>query len=287
MLLLIFAQIAHGQTLEKYAKLPSKINESSGITVSDPNKIWTFNDSGGASELYQIDTLGHLTRTLKINKAWNRDWEDITKDVDGNIYIGNIGNNGNASKDLTIFKISNPDAIEQDAISATLISFRFEDQKEFPPDTSQFNYDCEAMIWFNQQIYLFTKHRSFPMATNLYRIPAEEGAHIAKKIGTFSLSEAGYKPKEYWSQWITAAAMSPNEKTICLLNGSKLWVFYDFENDNFFDGKYKLINLGKNTQKEAVCFTSDTEVYITDEYWKSSDTGGNLYKLDLKSVFKK
>jgi sugar lactone lactonase YvrE len=35
----------------------------------------------------------------------NIDWEDITKDKDGNLYVGDFGNNDNERKDLCIYKI--------------------------------------------------------------------------------------------------------------------------------------------------------------------------------------
>lgn len=269
------------QELELVAKLPRLINESSGVEISSENHIWTFNDSGGNAELYLIDTIGNLLKTLKITNSWNRDWEDITKDNSGNFYIGNIGNNSNSTKDLTIFKIPNPEKVQSDEVTATIISFSFEDQTEFPPSQDYMNFDCEAMIWHNDNIYLFSKHRSFPTATNLYRIPATEGEHIAKKIGTFYTGKKYGTPKDYGSHWVTAVAISPNGKKICLINGSKLWIFSNFEDDNFFDGECIEIDLGENTQKEGVCFVSDDLIYITDEYWLRSDIGGNLYKLNL------
>ena len=176
---------SRGQKLELLSKLPSIINESSGLETTGKNQIWTFNDAGGKPELFLIDTQGNLLKTLEIVNVKNRDWEDISKDDQGNFYIGNIGNNSNSSKDLSIFKIPNPKKIKEYKVSAKIISFSFEDQVDFPPPKEKLNFDCEAMFWFNQNIYLFTKHRSFPMATNMYRLPAMEGHHIAKKIGTF------------------------------------------------------------------------------------------------------
>ena len=275
------------QKLELVTKLPSIINESSGIETAGLNRFWTFNDSGGKPALYLIDTLGNLLKTLKINKSWNRDWEDITKDSQGNVYIGNIGNNSNATKDLTIFKIPNPSSINGDSISAEIISFSFEDQTLFPPSSENKNFDCEAMFWFNKNIYLFTKNRSFPTATNLYRIPDEKGNYIAKKISTFYTGKNTGVPNDYGSHWVTAAAISPDGTRICLVNENKLWVFYEFTKDHFFDGKFIEINLGSRTQKEAACFLTNDEIYITDEYWLNSDSGGNLYKIKLESFLKK
>jgi hypothetical protein len=285
--LLLSGNILLGQDLITIAKLPSIINESSGIEETGENSIWTFNDSGGSAELYHCDTIGNLLRTLKINNAWNRDWEDITQDLEGNMYIGNFGNNNNTNKDLTIFKIQNPDKILTDTTSANKISFLFEDQYSFPPSRDSLNFDCEAMFWFKKNLYLFTKHRTLPMATNLYRIPDIAGHHVAKKIGAFYTGKASGSEHQLFDYWITAADISPDGTRICLVSGNKLWVFYDFSGDNFFDGKHVKIDLGGNTQKEAVCFVTNNVLYISDEYWTNRGMGGNLYKINIDSLIEK
>jgi hypothetical protein len=272
----------YSQKLEFITKLPAKVNESSGIEMASDDSIWTFNDSGGKSELYECDFTGNLLRTLAIDKAKNRDWEDITKDDKGNIYIGDIGNNSNKSKKLRVFEISNPE-IKDEETSAKTISFNFEDQKHFPPNKKKMNFDCEGMFWSNNKLYLFTKHRSFPSSTNVYRVSTKKGDHTAKKIGYFFTGTESGNSNDFHEYWITGADISPNGKRVCLINGRKLWVFYNFDEDDFFGGDCVEIDLGKNTQKEAVCFVSNSEVYITDEYWASSNIGGNLYKMNIES----
>ncbi len=275
-----------GQKLEFLSKLPSIINESSGLETTGKNQIWTFNDAGGNPELFLIDKQGNLLKTLEIVNVKNRDWEDISKDDQGNFYIGNIGNNSNATRDLSIYKIPNPKNLKENKVSAKVISFSFEDQVDFPPTQEKLNFDCEAMFWFNENLYLFSKHRSFPMATNLYRLPAVEGHHIAKKIGTFYTGKDSGTIKDFSEYWVTSAAISPSGDKVCLLNDKKLWIFYNFEKDQFFNGDYKEINFDKKTQKEAVCFVSNDLLYISDEYWLHSNEGGNLYKLKLNNKFK-
>lgn len=275
------------QELKVIVKLPLLINETSGIEAADNSSFWTFNDHGGNNEIYQLDTIGNMLRTLKIHNAWNRDWEDMSKDDKGNLYIGNIGNNDNDTKDLTIFKITNPNKTKSNSTSAMIISYFYEDQESFPPSTDKRNYDCEAMFWFKNNIYLFTKHRSFPMATNLYRIPAKAGRHKAKKIDTFKTGKKSEKSKDYGKYWITSAAISPDGKTMCLLNENKLWVFYEFKNDQFFEGNYTKIKLEDRTQKEAVCFVTNDLLFITDEYSSNGKKGGNLYKININSISNK
>jgi hypothetical protein len=280
--LVFITGFAPGQELTPVAELPSGIKESSGLISAGEGRFWTFNDSQGEPELYLIDTLGNLLRTLRITNAWNRDWEDICKDKEGNIYIGNMGNNSNSNKDLTIFKIPDPAKTVNDSTTAGIISFEYEDQYSFPPPKDSMNFDCEAIIWYNDYIYLFTKHRTLPMATNLYRIPAESGHHIAIKLDTFNTGVAEKGERAVGDYWITAADISEKGNLLCLLSEKKLWVFRNFTGDNFFKGDHVVLDLGKSTQKEGVAIDSENNIFITDEQRFLEGSGGNLYKFEIK-----
>ncbi|MEL7534095.1 MAG: hypothetical protein AAFN10_22495, partial [Bacteroidota bacterium] len=82
--------------LTSFSTLPNTINETSGLAANGSNKVWTHNDSGGQNKLYEIDTMGNITRTLTILNATLVDWEEMAQDDQGNFYIGDFGNNGNA-----------------------------------------------------------------------------------------------------------------------------------------------------------------------------------------------
>ena len=73
--------------LEVKVKLPEILEEVSGIQYSQKeDAFWMLNDSGNSPSLYLVSEQGELLRNLQIN-AENTDWEDITKDQQGNIYI--------------------------------------------------------------------------------------------------------------------------------------------------------------------------------------------------------
>jgi len=268
------------QDLVTLASLPDLVAESSGIEISGPNKIWTFNDSGGEPELYLVDTLGNLLRTLFVAGANNRDWEDITQDDKGNFFIGNIGNNTNANTDLTIFRIPNPDAVAADTIRAEAIAFAYEDQVAFPPPEDSLNFDCEALMWYEDRLYLASKNRTMPFdgKTHLYRLPDTPGTYVAEKIGTFDTGGS-----TMLNFWITAGDISPDGSKLALLSSDKIWVFYDFSGDNFFSGQNERIGLGNFSQKEAIAWVTENDLYITDEQTLPG-FGGNLYAIRIEDV---
>lgn len=278
-----FAEDQEMQNIRIISQLPENVDETSGIELHSPGKVWTFNDSGGEPELYLCDTMGNLLSTIKVPGAWNRDWEDMTQDDQGNLYIGNIGNNNNDNTDLTIFKIPNPDSVSLDSIQTEVISISYEDQYSFPPPKDSMNFDCEAMLWREGNLYLFSKHRTLPMATNLYRIPDSAGTYVAKKISSFYTGEAGPGEHKFFAYWITAADISQDGTKVAIISGKKVWVFSGFQGDDFFNGTNIVIDFGVNSQKEAVVFVDNSTLYLTDEYWANDGIGRNLYevKLDL------
>src|SRR5687767_3235735 len=118
------------------APLPDTNKESSGLERTGVNCFWSHNDSGGEPELYNFDSTGTLLRILRITNATNVDWEEITTDTAGNMYIGDFGNNNCDRANLVIYKISNPDSIPGNSATAEAIRFTYPDQYAFPPHPS-------------------------------------------------------------------------------------------------------------------------------------------------------
>jgi len=101
------------------------IEETSGMAVSRKNPSWIYvhNDSGGEPEIYILDTLGTFLGTLRLEGVKNRDWEDLAMgpgpiDDQTYLYIGDIGDNFGNAEELIIYRIPEPDSLEN-IITAT------------------------------------------------------------------------------------------------------------------------------------------------------------------------
>jgi len=247
-----------------------QLKEASGLELVN-GELWTHEDSGNANKIYNIATNGSIKKEVTVANARNNDWEDITADKHGNLYIGDFGNNRNDRKDLAIYKL---DANSLSAISYT-VSFYYQEQKEFPPKKSNLIYDCESFFEHNGNFYLFTKNRSkgFDGSVNIYKVPNKKGNHAAKLLGTISTC-GNYKKCA-----ITSADISPDGTKVALLSGSKVWLITNFGNDDFANGKIKEIDLNHVSQKEGICFKDDNTLYIVDE--KEKKEGGKLYEFKL------
>ena len=89
--------------------LPYALKEVSGISIDKKSELfWMINDGGNKERLYGVSTDGKIIEEIKVD-AKNHDWEDLTKDDKGNIYIGDFGNNQNRRKNLKILKIKKTD----------------------------------------------------------------------------------------------------------------------------------------------------------------------------------
>ena len=261
--------------LEVLANLPSTMKEVSGTeTVINSALIWMLNDGGNKSKIYGLNPDGKIIETLKID-AKNNDWEDLTSDNEGNLYIGDFGNNLSKRKNLAILKVAAKDLKSDSLVKVERISFKYPNQKKYPPKKKQLHFDCEAFFFYNDSLYLFTKSRvknNFGK-TNLYKIPAKRGEHEAIYVDTFNTCDD-------LECWVTSADISADGKKVVLLNHKSVWIFSEFESDNFLSGTAEEYPFDHKSQKESVCFINSNTVYITDE--KAHGAGGNLYKFEIK-----
>ena len=86
------------------------IPEASGIVQSRrfPGIFWVHNDSGNPPLLFAVRRDGRIVRRFRLAVP-NIDWEDITIDDKGHLYLGDIGNNGGFLPVRVIYRIDEPD----------------------------------------------------------------------------------------------------------------------------------------------------------------------------------
>lgn len=276
-LVLLACQQQSNSDLKTLYSLPKKLKEVSGITYfPESNLIYTLEDSGNKNEIYAINSEGKLEKTIAITNAKNVDWEDITKDKAGNIYIGDFGNNDNERMDLCIYKVAKSELNKQNAVIEYKVSFSYPEQKEFPPNKKELFYDVEGFFEFQNYFYLFTKNRSkgFDGTAFIYKILNAPGTQKAVKIGEFKTCN------NYNHCVLTSATISPDGKKVALLSHDKVVLFKDFKADSFNKGSQTEILLNHFSQKEAVVFKDNTTLLIADE--KTNKIGGNVYEFRLK-----
>ncbi|MDQ8014995.1 MAG: SdiA-regulated domain-containing protein, partial [Flavobacterium nitrogenifigens] len=250
-IVLLACQKQSGSDLKELYSLPKKLKEVSGITYfSETHTLYTLEDSGNKNAIYAIDSKGKLAKTITISNATNVDWEDITKDKSGNIYIGDFGNNDNERRDLCIYKVAKNQLNNDVAKAEYKISFSYPEQTEFPPKKKEMFYDVEGFFEQGGYFYLFTKNRSkgFDGTAFIYKIKNAAGTQKAVKIGEFKTCS------NYNHCVLTSATISPDGKKVALLSHDKVLLFKNFKGDLFHKGTQTELNLNHFSQKEAIVF---------------------------------
>ncbi|WP_230679865.1 hypothetical protein [Pontibacter sp. 172403-2] len=244
---------------EKLTSLPKEVKESSAIVaLPQAGQYLTLNDAGNKPDLYQIDEKGDIVKTIAL-KVPNEDWEDMTRDTQGNIYIADTGNNNYKRKLLTIYKLREdaPDKIQQ-------INFTYEDQKRFAINDNS-TFDAEAIFWYDGNLYVVTKDIDDKTMAKVYRLPDQPGQYTASHLGNAAVDSK-----------ITGAAISPKADMVALLADGKLYLFRNVHNPvSFYKGRHQEIDLPGGGQTEGVDFIDENTLIITSE-------GANLYKYTIE-----
>ena len=249
-----FREDAHYK-IQKIGKLNSIIDESSGIIQAGNQTFWTHNDSGGEPALYRINEKGELLESKTFPTLKNHDWEDITSDPSGNLYIGDFGNNSQKRTDLCIWKLEGEKAPQA-------IRFQYEDQTEFPGNPP--NFDCEALFEHEGFLYLFSKDWSKKnLVTKMYKIPAITGTYTTSPV-----------EKQKIDKQVTGAAKSPSGHYFALQTYGKMYIYGILDGKISFDTPLHCIKTGRK-QTEAVTFLDDSTLVFTNEQ-------GNVYRLKIK-----
>ena len=256
-----FAQRTQTFKIKKYqvAVLDDSLKESSGLNFYK-DKLYTFNDSGNTSELFQINPkTGKIKKKLETNLQ-NIDWESLTNDGE-NLYVGDFGNNAGSRKDLKIYKIPFRDSLILDSIKT--ISFYYPEQNDFIPKNLNNNFDGEAMIYLNGKIHVFTKEWNAKATTHYTINPEDFTKQAAKKVEIFK------------TNFVVTDSAIFNEK-LYLVGYTKtarvyLQIFNKSENDTFFSKQSKKYYLGSAfsiSQIEGIAVDKNG-IYFSGEYFHS------------------
>jgi hypothetical protein len=264
--------------LKEVGPLPKVLREASGLEYTGKH-FWSHNDDG-IPALYCLDSAGNLLRAVQINSV-NRGWEDLTRDDEGNIFIGAFGNNKNDKKTLKIYRIPDPEKITEAMTLPEIIEYRYSDQKYFPPDKSNKNFDVDAFFESQGFLYLFTKNRSAPFLgySKIYQLPAQPGQQVATVVDSLYVGDG-----PMINNWITSADLSPDKRTLALLFHDRIWFIRRFADGKFSSGKIYQLNLNHYTHKAGLCFKDDHTLYIVDEL-EANILGGKFYTVDLRAIF--
>ncbi|MFD9910305.1 WD40 repeat domain-containing protein [Streptomyces sp. NPDC059063] len=177
-----------------------RITESSGLVASraHPGVYWTHNDQDSGAYLYAVDsrtgeTVARITMT-GVGKP--RDVEAISMGPDGNLYVGDIGDNlGGKWSFVWVYKLPEPKRLKDQTIRATQYVVKYADGAR----------DAEALMVHPKtgRIYIADKKED---GGSLYEGPAEMSTsrpNVFRRTASTDL-------------WVTDGAFSPDGKRLDL-----------------------------------------------------------------------
>ncbi|MCB0635774.1 MAG: hypothetical protein KDC54_04120 [Lewinella sp.] len=238
-------------------RLPTELKEVSGLVFAAPDSLWWHNDSGNAPTLYLTDGEGRLRRSLDLPQLRNIDWEDLTTDDAGNLYVGDFGDNRRQRTNLHVYRI---DPVTGAADS---IEFYYSDER---------HYDVEAFFWHRDSLHLFTKHRlqSGWLSTHHFVLPASPGAQVAVWRDSLALRK----------RVVTGAAIEPATGEVVLVayyfkrwlgflpwSSASVFVLDDYPEGHYLRGEVrrKRISCLLATQYESVDFANEGYLLVASE----------------------
>jgi hypothetical protein len=253
-----FSQQADFLKIKKYRinYLNDRMHESSGLNILNGN-LYTFNDSGNAPELFEINkTSGEIINVLKID-AQNTDWEALTNDGT-HFYIGDFGNNDGSRKHLKIFKVP----VQNNGAVQTL-PFYYPDQSDFSSRYYRMDLDAEAMVYTHKKLHIFSKEWVSKSVTHYIIDPEITENQKAEKVESYTtnylVTDAAYFDGKLYLVGYT-------KKTEVFLD-----VFKETEPGIFFKEKPKHYYLGTALaigQIEGIA-VDESGIYISGEKFKS------------------
>jgi hypothetical protein len=175
------------------------VKEASALIASQrwPGVYWTLNDSGNAPSVFALDEEGQARGMFRVDGAENEDWEALQLGPDGNggtaLYIGDIGDNDAERKELTIYRIPEPEPSGPEARAASDRRLEAEAFKIAYPTGAR---DAETLLVHPQtgEILLLSKEQVG--RTTVYRLPQPLDARRTnrmEKVVDIDLGAVGVK----------------------------------------------------------------------------------------------
>ncbi|MEV4946340.1 WD40 repeat domain-containing protein [Streptomyces sp. NPDC053755] len=228
----------------------ARITESSGLAASraHPGVYWTHNDQD-APLIYGIDSrTGETVATLTMKGVGTpRDMEAVSVGPDGDIYVGDIGDNLDGSWDhVWIYRFPEPKELKDQTVQARQYDVKYADGAR----------NAEALMVHPEtgRVYIASKNED---GGGLYAGPerlSSAGTNVFRRIGEVP--------------WVTDGAFSPDGGTL-VLRGYFSARAYGWK-DGRIVGEGESVGAPFQGQAESVTYTKDGSALMFGSEGKDS-----------------
>ncbi|WP_405899183.1 esterase-like activity of phytase family protein [Streptomyces sp. NBC_00727] len=237
-----------------------RITESSGLAASraHPGIYWTHNDSDDGPYVFAVDSRTGKTvaRITMKGVGQPRDVEAISIGPDGDIYVGDIGDNLNGSWDhVWIYRFPEPKVLKDATVRATQFDVKYADGPR----------NAEALMVHPRtgRVYIASKNED---GGGLYEGPAKlttGGDNVFRRVGEVP--------------WVTDGAFSPDGKELVLRSyfSARGYAFANGRLGKDYDVESPLL-----PQSESVTYTADGSALM----YGSEGEQSSVVRVDLKKT---
>jgi hypothetical protein len=238
-----------------------RITESSGLATSrrHPDVYWTHNDSGDGPYVYAID--GRTGRTLArvtLRGVTARDCEAISIGPDGDIYLGDIGDNlGGAWPEVWIYRFPEPKTLRDQTVRVTTFTVRYADGPR--------NAESLMVEPKTGRVYIASKN--------------SDGGHLYEGPARLSASGVNVFHRIADVPWVTDGAFSPDGSRLVLRGYLGA---YDYRWRDGRPSEIGRLDIPLQPQGESVTYTPDGRSIMVgsegddSQVWRVPLTGDDL-----------
>lgn len=226
------------------------LEELSGIvSASRSGEYWGHNDKGNDPILYRFSRKGKLLQKVEIENVGDGDWEALSGDSKGVIYIGDVGDNDAERQIYRIHRLEEPDRKSEKTDRARTYSFVYPDGK---------SHNCESLFLLNGKHYLITKvndDKKERDRTTIYCIDRlEEGKMVtAREVGVCRIEGQ-----------VTDAAYSLDAKVLAVLTYERLYFYRVAREADLLAEAFHSVKIDFD-QCEGLCFDGGDLVLTNEE----------------------
>jgi hypothetical protein len=245
--------------VQEIAALPAQLVELSGITASrrHPGVYYAHNDSGDTARFFALDGEAKIRAELDLHGAVATDWEDIAVGPCGSgscVYIGDIGDNNAVRTQYAIFRVTEPDELD-DAGQASDISY-----EQFPFVYPDGPHNAETLLVHPATARVFVVTKVAGAASTVYELPQPLQAGVVATlvlVGPVSVpASAGL---------VTSGDFHPCAPRLLLRTYGALFEMtgVDGSPESLFAAPPVQVPAATEAQGEGVTYSSDGRSYCT------------------------
>jgi hypothetical protein len=156
-----------------------QLREVSGcaFSVNNPDVVWLHNDSGDSARLFRLDVRTRAVKAVTVVGAEAVDWEDIAVAPNGDLVIGDIGDNASSRANVTLNRVADPGR-GSSTRSAQVQTLTYDDGP----------HDAESVVVDPESGATYVVTKTVDGTSGVY---VADGASL-KRIGPVVLAETGF-----------------------------------------------------------------------------------------------